>query len=326
MNFGAQTWTTRIDVSAWEESFIEVQGSHAPRWLIEPGDFATPVRWLHKDVVSHYNAKEDRYLERGEDWSEILATQVAHALGLPVAHTRMCSRGGKRGTISRDVRPEGFDLWNGAVVMEDIDGYVRHAEGSPATDPERPDVKRPGHTLSNIKMALGQYEPPRTVDRDDGLTSFDVFGGYTVLDALVSNRDRHEENWAVVVPQLTSMSARLAPSYDHASCLGFNLNDRKRAGYLLDLAAFAEGGTAHRFEHIGRPPTLVDHASEALKLCSEEGRNWWVSRLLQLDLTPVLSVLERKGLPDMSDLEAKFALELLTLNLRRLRDVVEHYA
>ena len=59
----------------------------------------------------------------------------------------------------------------------------------------------------------------------DGLSAWEVFVGYLVLDALIGNTDRHEENWAVIV----SESGRyLAPTFDHASSLGFLLSDPQR--------------------------------------------------------------------------------------------------
>ncbi|MCD5419519.1 hypothetical protein LRS71_08080 [Rhodococcus pyridinivorans] len=274
----------------------------------------------------HYNAQIDQSVERGEDWSEILSTQVAHLLGIPVAETRMVRRHGRRGTISKDIRPDGFDLHMGLVILDTIEGYFPHVEGAPGVDPARPGVKRPGHNLLNIRLALEGYDPPPGSEYPE-LTSFDVFAGYCLFDALVGNRDRHEENWAVLIPQLIDRSPCLAPSYDHASSLGFNLTDKKRTTLLQNLMKFAEGGTAHRFEHVGnKPPTLVSLALQALDLCTPKGKEWWVSRLVDLDLGPVLTVLEQHQVPNMSDIEARFARELLELNLRRIKDGIQCHA
>jgi len=317
-------WVLQSDVSVWEKDLLEVHGSHEPQWLIEPDGDRT--LWLHKDVVSHYNARLERVIPKGEDWSEIISTQVALLLGLPVAETRMCLRKGRRGTISKDVRPDGFDLHNGLVIMDSVEGYFPHREGAHGVDPARPGVNRPGHTLANIRRVLEDYAPPPEFSKEN-LTSFDVFAGYCVLDALIANRDRHEENWAVLIPQLTGDSARLAPSYDHASSLGFNLDDEVRAVKLLNLRKFAEGGTAGRFEYVGkRPPTLVSHAADALGLCTPEGRDCWLNRIADLDLGPVLSVLEGNQIQTMSDVEATFAYELLQLNLRRIQDGAQCHA
>jgi hypothetical protein len=66
-------------------------------------------------------------------------------------------------------------------------------------------------------------------------TAFDVFAGYVVLDAWVANRDRHDNNWAVLRPiTLSADPLRLCGSYDHASSLGFNVTDEERSVRLAD--------------------------------------------------------------------------------------------
>jgi hypothetical protein len=157
------------------------------------------------------------------------------------------------------VTPDGHSLNEGRVILEraKVPGYFRHEEGGPAVDPARPDVKRPGHSLLNIRLALEGAAAPPGFKGPDELNGFDVFAGYMVLDALVANRDRHEQNWAVLTPQLISPPERLSPTYDHASSLGYNVVDAKREAYLGDssrLRAWAEKGTAYRFEHAGKPP------------------------------------------------------------------------
>jgi serine/threonine protein kinase HipA of HipAB toxin-antitoxin module len=50
-------------------------------------------------------------------------------------------------------------------------------------------------------------------------SAFAQFTGYLVLDALIGHTDRHEENWGVI--EGITGAKRLAPSFDHASSLGF---------------------------------------------------------------------------------------------------------
>jgi len=187
-------------------------------------------------------------------------------------------------------------------------------------------VKRPGHTLQNIQAVLEGVGAPPGFEGPESLTAFDVFCGYLVLDALIANRDRHEENWAVLTPQLYPGQPRLSPSFDHASSLGYNLLDSKRQVLVAQpdrLRAWAERGTAWRYEHLGSAPTLVDHAAAAVELGSADGARWWRSQLQTLDLGPVLAVLRRQTVVPMSHLAATFAGDLLNLNLRRLRDALD---
>jgi len=211
---------TREDVGKWVVTSVEQSGSTKNTWLEEPG---TTNHWLHKDTVIPANG-----VEQGEDWSEVVSTQVAIAFGLPCAQTRLCSREGRRGSISLNIRPDDHSLNEGTVALDRCEGvttYFRHTEGRPGADPNRRGVERPGHSLANIRVALTGVLPPPGFSGPDEMEAFEVFAGYMVLDALIANRDRHEQNWAVLTPQLASVPERLAPTYDHASSLGFNLQD-----------------------------------------------------------------------------------------------------
>ena len=311
-------WWSRLDVSAWPIERIETAGSTENRWLLEP---QTGAQWLHKSTVIPSNL-----IEQGEDWTEVVSTQVAMALNVPCADTRLCLREGRRGSISRSVRPADYNLFEGRVVLEraNAPGYVAHVEGQPGVDPARPKVRRPGHSLENVKMALRGIAQPPKFDGPFGCDAFDVFAGYLLLDAVIANRDRHEQNWAILSPSLTTEDEILSPSYDHASSLGFNLTDERRTGMLSEptmLQRWAEKGTAYRFEHVGTPPTLIEHAVSALRLCSPTGRTWWKDRVSALDLRPITTILQ-DGLTTVSHPSSTFATEILDLNLRRLRDAL----
>jgi hypothetical protein len=313
----------RIDVSDWP-SRPEQSGTSEVAWLTDPD---TENHWLHKDTVIPANG-----VEQGEDWSEVASTKAAELLGVPCAETRLCVRDGRRGSLSLSIKPKGYDLWEGWVALEDagVPGYVRHVEGRPpACDPARPGVKRPGHSLENIQRALRGATPPPGFKGPGEMTAFDVFAGYLVFDALVANPDRHERNWAILAPLLTTNRPTLAPSYDHASTLGYNLPDSKRQNCVEDVASlekWASRGRAQRFEHVGKPPTLVDTAARAISMCSSTGAQWWRDRLRAVALSPLQDELRDRVVPDMSDLAVTFAVALLDLNLRRLRYVISDCA
>jgi hypothetical protein len=310
----------RIDVAQWEFVRTEQQGSHESAWIIEP---ETKERWLRKFTVVPANG-----IEQGEDWAEVTSTAVARQLGVPCAETRLCVDKGRRGSISKNVRPQGFDLWEGTLILQrspDVLGYFPHAEGTPALDPARLEVRRPGHNLYNIKIALRDVEPPMGFEGPGACDAFDVFAGYLVLDALIANRDRHEQNWGVLTPQLASPPERLCPSYDHAGSLGYNLLDARRIEMLNDparLGAWAEKGTAYRFEHVGQPATLAEHAAKALGMCSRDGFDWWADRLRSLSLRVIAEGLRGGAVDGMSHPASMFAAEILELNHRRMIDAI----
>lgn len=128
-----------------------------------------------------------------------------------------------------------------------------------------------------------------------------------------------------MIPPLQSEPEALAPSYDHATSLGHNLQDDKRRSYLSEagrLENFAGQGRAKRFEHSTTAPSLVDHAVKAVEMCTTDGAHWIRTRLHDLDLAPVLEALNSGEISVMSEAAARFAHELLDLNLRRLRSAI----
>ncbi|WP_139227546.1 hypothetical protein [Nocardioides alpinus] len=90
------------------------------------------------------------------------------------------------------------------------------------------------------------------------------------------------------------------------------------------LRRWVEKGTAYRFEHSGRPESLVALAMNALSLASSQGADWWTERIESLSLESVSSELLEGRIPDMSPSAARFAHELLETNVGRLRDAVRN--
>jgi hypothetical protein len=306
-----------VDVSDWELVGIEQSGTNTPVWLRDPDDLV----WLHKSTRIPSSG-----VEEGQDWGEVAATQTADLLGVPSARTRLCVKDGRRGSLSLQMRPVAHDLIQAWVFLlsAGVPGFVPHAGRGEPVDPTRPGVRRPGHSLENIRSALNGVAAPPEFSGPGGLSGFDVFAGYAVFDALVANRDRHDDNWAVLRPQMVGIPDRLAPSYDHGGSLGSNLTDDERDRLLsipTSLAAWVGKGTAHRFEHTGRPPSLVEHAAKAVSMASPEAAQWWRARLASLDLSPISRVLTQ-GVPGMSVPAATFANKVLDLNLRRLQDAI----
>ena len=56
-------------------------------------------------------------------------------------------------------------------------------------------------------------------------TAFDVFISYIMLDCLISNPDRHHENWGFIV---YDNEVYLSLTYDHASGLGCREPEHKK--------------------------------------------------------------------------------------------------
>lgn len=92
--------------------------------------------------------------------------------------------------------------------------------------------------------AINEYQakPPHCLDEILGITNgVACLTGYLLFDALVSNSDRHHENWALVFRFSsetrtieTAAGVELAPTFDHASSLGRELSDIQRNEMMAD--------------------------------------------------------------------------------------------
>ncbi|WP_299038516.1 HipA domain-containing protein [uncultured Pseudokineococcus sp.] len=286
------------DVSAWEVAGFEAMGSSGNTWLRDAAD----ERWLFKPNRVHENGHEE-----GEDWAEALACSVARLLGVPAAHAEVASRDGRRGAVSRDIvtamrRREGWELHAGLVLL------------GGSVDREAPkEVRHAAHTLDAVLAVLHDVAPP---DEVSGTSAGDVFAGYLLLDALISNQDRHEENWAVLARP--SGELVLAPTYDHGASMGFQLTDGKRLEILTGRGVESYVRRARASKMGDGKARLLDVVRQALERCGAAASEQWVGRLGDISEDDLAAAVD--GTPAMSDPARTFSHALLTANRRRLLD------
>lgn len=287
-----------VDISGWTPDRIEPLGTKAKMWMVDP---ATQDAWLFKATTSNTRADGSAYL-KGDDWAERVATEVATRLGLPAASTELAYKGidGERslGVISKKVLSDSETLIHGNELLADV-GVI----GEGARD-------RQGYTLDAVRRALDGVLPPLG---DGSLSAWEWFVGYLVLDALIANTDRHQENWAVI----ENGGRRLSPTFDHASCLGFLLDDTDREARLTtkDRNRAAPSYAARARSKFQGSPHPCDVAQASLAMVSAEVREHWLGRV---ELVPSLQpVLDRVPAHRMSPSARRFAAEVFALNRAR---------
>ncbi|MGC5165669.1 hypothetical protein [Luteimicrobium sp. DT211] len=309
----------RLDVSRWPVVREEQVGAEAKEWLKDPDG----VQWLFKPV--RFRADEARI---GLDWAEKVAAEIAGLLALPHAEVELAVRGGKEGSVSRDVRVDAtsaYDLRDGADQLLDVGAPgFRPSKGLPKSEKQ----SRPGHSLVNIAAALANVDPP--TGGPAGLAAFDIFTGYLVLDAWIGNADRHDQNWAVLEPTIGLRASRmLSPTFDHGSAFGVGLMEEQRAAWAADddaIQRFARGGRATPFKNEGKAtiPSLVTLAAQAIELCTAEGRRHWRIACSALPVMEARNVIQR--VPVMSVATRTFVVRLVEENARRIRHECGHDA
>jgi hypothetical protein len=248
-----------VDVSDWPPAGEEQLGTKPKQWLSDPD---TGERWLWKESTWNRTPDGVRY-RKGDDWSERVACEVARGLDLPTAEVELATRGTVVGVISRRFLADGDGLVHGneLIVLDDPRG-------------------RAGYTPSKVEWALGGSSPPE--DHPVLANAMDWFTGYLVLDALIGNTDRHIENWGIVATP--GQRPRLAPTFDHASCLGFLLSDEARTECLTTrdrnrtIEAYARGART-KFEGRRHP---VEVAHDALRRRTAATQVHWSAAVASL--------------------------------------------
>ncbi|MDE0369882.1 MAG: HipA domain-containing protein [bacterium] len=294
-----------LDVSEWVLAAEEPLGTKPKQWLIHPD---TGHRWLMKDATFNTPSGGPKY-RKGDDWAERVAYGVAEALCLPAARVELSvafrGEGRAYGTICRSVlKDRGEHLVHGNALLAE----ALHAEGIHVTGDDRE-----SYTVTAIHRVLGDCQPP--TDASDDLSAWDVFVGYLALDALIGNTDRHNRNWAVI----ESGSGRcLAPSFDHASSLGFLLSDAERQERLSSKdhnrtpEAYADRART-RFAGKPHPIAALDNARA---LDGETAVTHWLNQPKGIEdlVAPIWAIPEDR----MSEPAREFAERIMRRNWARL--------
>ncbi len=286
-----------------------------PEWALEPEDMGTKKKfWYRKpgDGEKDWLFKHPRS-NTGEHWAEKIAAEVANVLGIPHATVELAQFEGRRGSASESFVSGDHKLVHGNQIMRwtvaKYDPNLRFGQSD--------------HSFKNIWESFERvFEEREAADRNRR-----AFAMYLVLDAVIGNTDRHHENWGLLRRRVEERwKGRLAPSFDHASSLGRELLDERRA-LLLDeervdrYSAKGRGGIywKHGMRHGPSPVSLVRRAAEAHPSYFTP-MPALVERLRDSLLTEIVERVPRGW---MSDLERAFAIELMTCNRDRLMELTQ---
>lgn len=255
----------------------------------------------------------------GEDWSEKVVSELCELLGLPHALYEFATWKGQHGVASLSFAPPHGTLVAGNEVLVRIDkGY-----------PKEKFYRVRQHTLRLVLniMKLDFILPPLNWNSfGDVQSALDVFIGYLMLDAWIANQDRHHENWGLIVsPERT---IHLAPTFDHASSLGWNETDETRTQRLTtrDSRRGMESYVARALSAFFASPTstkpmpTLDVFREASKLRPLAAKAW-VDRLSRISENDVTAMFDQISVDRILDAARRFAMKMLKLNQKRLLEL-----
>ena len=196
-----------IDIPVDAREDTEQLGSKSKFWVL-----LDDKRWLFKEARK----------STGEDWAEKVAAEIAREIGVDAATVELASYQGKRGCISLNfIDVDGGEalIHGNEILAWAVTGYDKAKE-----------FRQSDHTIENIQLAMrGLFDSSKA---DAVLTDL---AAYMVLDALIGNTDRNHENWGLRLRvEGGNRVVDAAPSFDHASALGRELSDDRRAVLMAE--------------------------------------------------------------------------------------------
>ena len=273
---------------------MEALGSK-PKFWYRPD--VTDVDWLFK------YARENT----GEHWAEKIAAEVADLLGVLHAKVELALFREDKGVVTESFTRRGRELVHGNQTLSELDtGYDVTVT-----------VRYPSHTLQNILLVLAQSA---------GEVAKRRFAEYLMLDALIGNTDRHHENWGLQTRRFSGdRSSFIAPSFDHASSLGRELQDNRRDLLFSEnrVGAYVERGRGAIYwsETQANAPSPLELAR--LTIRDHPALFHTAARRLQRANEDSLSEIVAR-IPDdwMSDSARRFALCVMQYSLSELREAL----
>lgn len=277
--------------------------------------------WFRKDKLD-YLYKQARP-NTGEAWSEKIASELCQLLNLPHADYELAIWNDNFGTISPSFVP------GNKTLMLGNDFLVK-------TNPSYPKFKTfrvSEHTLDVVVEAIANssinlplnWNPPTGIQ-----TPMETFVGYLLLDAWIGNTDRHHENWGFIVNKLVNIEQikvlNLAPTFDHASSLGRELQDNKRQEKLNNKTVknYAAKSRSGIYAKVGDRKAMftLDTFGEAAQRYPQAALIW-LQRLTNISEEDIWSLFARIPEDFISEISLEFARQILTINRNRLLQVGE---
>jgi hypothetical protein len=297
-----------FDISEFEEDIFEQLGSKQKFWYQDDGRL-----YLFKATKS--KNREGELLDRaGEDWSEKIACEIATALQLPCAKYELAIFNGQPGVICETVLIDGEELIHGNQLTSEFEEVsVTHDMAKEVSH----SVQRVAETLRDIV----QKKPKNWDSLHYIKNATDVFIGYLMLDTLISNQDRHDENWGGV--RTLDDTYHLAPTFDHAASLGRNESDEKRRdkleskdrgrsveNYVLKAKSFITDAKGKRLKTIEAFTLLGDYSPKAM--------GSWLNILCRLEDYRIQEIVNKVPEKIMTHTSKEFTLKIILANKKRL--------
>jgi hypothetical protein len=251
----------------------------------------------------------------GEDWGEKVASELSELLELPHATYHLAETWeGNRGVVSPNFLPAGGTLVHGNEILTPIvpnyPTFVTYGASQHTID-----IVLEVITADHVGLPI-DWTPPNGIQ-----TALEVFIGYLLLDAWIGNGDRHHENWGFVRNKVAATETiHLAPTYDHASCLGRDLLDEQRQKRSVEAYANkCYSAFYHSVEN--KKPLKTFDVFHRVAFRYPQAAHIWLAQLERISRANMLDTFRRIDKARISTVAIEFAQNILEFNQNRLLDI-----
>lgn len=297
------------DISEFDSDSLEQLGTKSKFWYVN-----SDVEYLFKSVTSSTGER------LGEDWAEKIACELAELLGLPHAHYELAIYKRVRGVITKN-----FINKNSAQRSESLTaGNELLQEHVSQLGVENPNIQYVKHVHKVMKNKI-KGKPLGFPSLSNIKTASDFFVGYLMFDVLISNQDRHNENWGMIIT--SKGDTHLAPSYDHGASLARNESDETRK---LRIESRDKGQQVTNYVRKAKSQFQDPLTNKRLKLL-EAFRQYalmekvaalaWLERLSKIENFQIQVIISKIPNLLMSDMAKEFTLKLIISNRDNLLEM-----
>lgn len=289
-----------------------------------PDDAPTQLEQLGTKAKFWYRGQNDRRMlfkkgrpGTGENWAEKVCCEIARLLNIPHAEYDLAVWRDSKGVVSPSFVPSGARLVFGNELLGKL--INDYKEGGKRYQARQHTVGRVMAVTSSKAVRL-----PLEWGAPDSITlAADVFIGYLMLDALIGNQDRHDENWGLI--SLPDKRVFLTPTFDHASSLGRNEHDDARQRMLTtrdkNQTVEAYVGRARSALYATptstKPLTTLDAFREAVKILPRAA-DYWKALLDGIDVEEFRAILREVPDTEITNPAREFAYRMLEINIGRI--------
>lgn len=267
----------------------------------------TKAKFWYIDKKQHILFKKGKV--HGENWAEVIASEMAKFIGLPAAEYYPAEYEGEPGVIT----PSFISGMERLITANEL--FIKK-------NPKyalQPMWKRKDYKLNTSLVLLEKLQHTPGLPLTSSyllLRPAEQFVGYLLFDCLIANLDRHDENWGLIH---TGEKLILAPSYDHASSLACREPEKKR---IERLTTKDKGFSIENFATKAKTPLRDIHGnamktSEVIQHCQKlygYAYNHWASKFSTLTTDILNTIMDSLPPGWMTEIEKQFTIRLIEIN------------